>query len=105
MATKIILGVVMTLLISYLALPSYYLMNAVGRETQEGVSDHLGQPLQSFEYSAGRSVWTYKKEVPPVCVEYTLTFIRRNPSDEATRPVLGDKATLPVLSKWIWTWC
>jgi len=105
MATKVILGVVMTLLISYLALPSYYLTNAVGRETQHGVSEHLGHPLQSFEDSAGRSVWSYKKEVPPVCVEYTLTFMPRNPSDEATRPVLSDKATLPVLSKWNWTWC
>jgi hypothetical protein len=105
MATKLIAIVVALLIIGYLALPSYYLTNALGRETQDGVRDHLGQPLQSIGDSAGRSIWIYKQTVPPLCVEYTLSFKRINLSEETTQTVLSDKATLPVLSKWEWKWC
>ena len=105
MATKLIVIVVVILITGYLALPSYYFNNAVGRETQDGVREHLGQPLQSIGDAAGRSVWIYKQVVPPLCVEYTLTFKRGSLSDETTQQVLSDKATLPVLSKWEWKWC
>jgi hypothetical protein len=104
MATKLIAGVVVGLLIGYLALPSFYLMHAVGRETQDGMRAHLGQPLQSVD-SAVRSVWIYKQTVPPLCVKYTLTFKRGNLSEETTPPVLSDTAPLSILSKWSWEWC
>ncbi len=105
MATKLIAIVVVGLIIGYLALPSYYFTNAVGRETPDGVRGHLGKPLQSIGDPTGRSIWIYKQVVPPLCVEYTLTFKRGNPSDETAQPVLSDKATLPVLIKWEWEWC
>jgi hypothetical protein len=104
MATKLLVSVVVGLLIGYLALPSFYLMHAVGRETQDGMRAHLGQPLQSVD-SAVRSVWIYKQTVPPLCVQYTLTFKRGSLSEETTPPVLSDKAPLPILSKWSWEWC
>jgi hypothetical protein len=104
MATKLLVLVLVTLLIGYLALPSFYLMVAVGRETQDGMRAQLGQPLQSVD-SAGRSAWIYQQTVPPLCVEYTLYFQRRNVSQETTQPVLSDKAPLPILSKWTWKWC
>src|SRR5438309_11255576 len=102
MATKVIGIVVVGLIIGYLALPSYYFISAVGRETQDGVRGHLGQPLQSIGDSAGRSVWIYKQVVPLLCAEYTLTFKRGNPSDATTQPALSDNATLPALSRWQW---
>ena len=74
MATKLIAIVVAILILGYLALPSYYFMNAVGRETPDGVREHLGKPLQSIGDPTGRSIWIYKQVVPPLCVEYTLTF-------------------------------
>ncbi|HZC82171.1 MAG TPA: hypothetical protein VE222_10765 [Nitrospiraceae bacterium] len=105
MAINLIVIVVVLLIIGYLALPSYYLTNAVDREAQDGVKEHLGQPLQSIGDATGRSIWIYKQVVPPLCVEYTLTFKRGNLSDETMQPDLSDKATLPVLRKWIWKWC
>jgi hypothetical protein len=104
MATKLLVSVVVGLLIGYLALPSFYLMHAVGRETQDGMRAHLGQPLQSID-SAVRSVWIYQQTVPPLCVQYTLTFKRGSLSEETTPPVLSDTAPLPILSKWSWEWC
>ena len=104
MATKLIVAVVVGVLIGYLALPSFYLTNAVGRETQDGMRAHLGRPIQSVD-SDGRSVWIYKQKVPPLCVEYTLTFKRATSSEETTQPVLSDTAPLPILSTWSWKWC
>jgi hypothetical protein len=104
MATKLLVSIVVGLLIGYLALPSFYLMHAVGRETQDGMRAHLGQPLQSID-SAVRSVWIYQQTVPPLCVQYTLTFKRGSLSEETTPPVLSDTAPLPILSKWSWEWC
>jgi hypothetical protein len=104
MATKLIVVVLVSLLIGYLALPSFYLAIAVGRETQDGMRAQLGEPLQSVD-SAGRSAWIYKQTVPPLCVEYTLIFQRANVSQETTQPVLSEKAPLPILRKWSWDWC
>ena len=104
MATKLIVVVVVSLIIGYLALPSFYLMHAVGRDTQDGMRAHLGQPLQSVD-SAVRSDWIYKQTVPPLCVKYTLTFKRGSLSGETTPPVLSETAPSPTLSNWSWEWC
>jgi hypothetical protein len=96
----IVLAVVISFVI-YLAVPSYFLEHAVGKETLEGVSERLGQPLSSKLKQDGNFssvVNTYRVgSQPPLCVDYIITFEQK---------MLNDGATFrPIVREWTWKYC
>jgi hypothetical protein len=98
---KLILVAVLIVFVIYMALPSYFLEKAAGRETLEGITERLGQPLHSqlkLEGSLGSLVNTYRVgSQPPVCVDYIITFEHK---------VLSDGLTFkPIMRDWTWKWC
>jgi len=99
---KLILLAVVISYVIYLAVPSYFLEKAVGKETLDAITERLGQPLHSNLKqvgSLGSVVNTYRVgSQPPVCVDYIITFHERK--------VLSDGAILkPVVRDWTWKWC
>jgi hypothetical protein len=95
---KLILLAVVISYVIYLAVPSYFLEQAVGRETLEGVTERLGLPLHSKlkqDGSLGSLINTYRVgSQPPVCVDYIITFEHK---------ALGEGAIL--MRNWTWKWC
>ena len=99
---KLILIAVVLAFVIYMALPSYFLEKAAGRETLDAVTERLGQPLHSKlkqDGSVGSVVNTYRVgSQPPLCADYIITF-------DGSK-VLSDGATLkPIMRDWTWKWC
>jgi len=98
---KLILIAVVLAFVIYMALPSYFLEKAAGRETLEGVTERLGQPLHSKlkqDGSVGSVVNTYRVgSQPPLCADYIITFEHKALSD--------GPALKPIMRDWTWKWC
>jgi hypothetical protein len=98
---KLILLAVVIVSVIYVAAPSFFLNNAVGHETIDGVTERLGQPLHSKlkqDGSLGSVVNTYRVgSQPPLCVDYIITFEQKRLSE-------GTLLT-PVMREWNWKWC
>jgi len=85
------------------ATPAYYLRNGVGKSTPEEVSQYISMPSQSTDYPDGTTVSLYKIEkIPPLCVEYVVTFKKKLTGEDASQQMISVKT---VLSKWTWRWC
>ena len=99
----IILAVVGVILVLY-ATPVFYLKPGVDNDTPDDVSRYLGTPSQSTDNPDGTSVATYKVEkIPPLCVEYVLTFQNKLTSEDASQQAPAIMKT--VVTKWDWRWC
>ena len=96
--TRLIVMAVMIVFAIYLALPSFFLKKAVGRETMDSVTERLGQPLQSKPKPGTLSVTnTYRVGFqPPLCVDYLITFEQKVTEDTGVRP---------LISAWDWKFC
>jgi hypothetical protein len=101
MAIKVLVFAVAISYAIYLAVPTYFLEHAVGKETLEGVTERLGQPLSSKLKQDGdvsSVVNTYRVgSQPPLCVDYILTFEQK---------LLSDGTTFrPIMREWTWKYC
>lgn len=98
----IILMVAGVVLILY-ATPAFYLRNGVEKDTPEDVTKYLGLPSQSTDNPDGTTISPYKVEkIPPLCIEYVLTFKNKLTGEDASLQAIGVKRTL---NKWTWRWC
>jgi len=98
---KLILTAVVIAFVIYLALPSYFLEKAAGREPLDAVQERLGPPLHSKlkqDGGLGSLVNTYRVGLsPPLCVDYIITFEHK---------VFSEGRTLkPIMRDWTWKWC
>ncbi len=85
------------------ATPAFYLRSGVDHDNPDAVTRYLGIPSQSTDYPNGTTVSTYAVEkIPPVCIEYVLTFKNKLTGEDASQQMISVKA---VLSKWTWRWC
>jgi hypothetical protein len=101
MAIKVLVLAVAISYAIYLAVPTYFLEHAVGKETLEGVTERLGLPLNSKLKQDGNVssvVNTYRVgSQPPLCVDYILTFEQK---------LLSDGTTFrPIMREWTWKYC
>jgi hypothetical protein len=98
----IILAVIGVIAILY-ATPSFYLRYGVNNDNPDAVARYLGAPSHSTDNPDGTTLSIYKVEkIPPLCVEYMLTFKNALTGDDASQQTIGVKS---VLSKWTWRWC
>ena len=102
MKTILLLVVLGVLAILY-ATPVFYLRPGVNYDNPEAVTRYLGMPSQSTENPDGTTVSIYKVEkVPPLCVEYVLTFKNFLTGEDASQQAISVKQ---VLKKWTWRRC
>lgn len=103
MAKTIIIFAVIGVIAILYATPAMYLRNGVKKDTPEDVPKYLGTPSQSTNEPDGTTVSIYKVEkIPPLCVEYVLTFKNALTGEDASQQAIGIKS---VLNKWTWRWC
>jgi hypothetical protein len=99
----IILLVVLGVLAILYATPTFYLRSGVNHDTPDAVTRYLGTPSQSTDHPDGTTVSMYKVEkIPPLCVEYVLTFKNILTGEDASQQAIGVKR---ILNKWTWRWC
>lgn len=99
----IILLVVVGVVAILYATPALYLRNGVNKETPEEVSQYLNPPSQSTDKTDGTTVSLYKVEkIPPICVEYVVTFKNFLTGEDASQQTINVKR---ILHKWDWRWC
>lgn len=85
------------------ATPAFYLRSGVNHDNPEAVSRYLGMPSQSSDFPDGTTVSIYKVEkIPPLCVEYVLTFKNVLSGEDASQQAITVNR---VLNKWTWRWC
>ena len=97
----IILVVVGVVAILY-ATPAFYLRFGVNHDNPDAVTRYLGAPSQSTDHPDGTTVSTYKVEkIPPLCIEYVLTFKNKLTGEDASQQAISVKR---VLNKWTWRW-
>jgi len=102
MKPLIILVVVGVILILY-ATPAFYLGNGLDNDTPEDVTKYLGQPSQSADNPDGLTVSLYRVEkIPPLCIEYVLTFKNKPTGEDASLQEVNVKR---VLNQWTWRRC
>ena len=95
----VILGVVLILY----ATPAFYLRSGVNNDTPDDVTRYLGPPSRSNDYPDGTTVSVYKIEkIPPLCVDYVLTYKNKLTGEDAAQQAIGVKRTL---NKWTWRFC
>lgn len=100
---KIILLVAVGILAILYATPALYLRSGVGKSTPDEVTQYLGLPSQSTDNPDGTTVSIYKVEkIPPLCVEYVLTFKNVLTGEDASQQAITVKR---MLNKWTWRWC
>ena len=100
---QIIILVVIGVVFILYATPAFYLRSGVNHDTPDDVTRYLGMSSQSTDNPDGTSISTYKVEkIPPLCVEYVLTFKNKLTSEDASQQAPSVKT---VLSKWTWRWC
>jgi len=103
MAKKIIILAVIGVIAILYATPVMYLRNGVKKDTPEDVPKYLGMPSQSTDEPDGTTVSIYKVEkLPPLCVEYVLTFKNVLTGEDVSQETISVKRTL---NKWTWRWC
>lgn len=103
MAKKIILLAVIGVVAILYATPVFYLKSGVDKSTPDEVSQYLGMPSQSTDHPDGTTVSIYKVEkIPPLCVEYVVTFKNTLTGEDASQQAIGIKS---VLNTWTWRWC
>ena len=103
MIKKMIILVVIGVVAILYATPAFYLRNGVEKDTPEDVPKYLGMPSQSTDNPDGTTVSIYKVEkIPPLCVEYVLTFKNVLTGEDASQQAINVKRTL---NKWTWRWC
>ena len=91
---KMLLIVIVLGIAGYMAVPSFYLNSAVGRDNLALATEHLGLPLASRPNPTGQTVNTYRAGFqPPLCVDYFVTFEQKTLLDQASKLMLRD-----------WTW-
>ncbi len=99
----IILLVVVGVVFILYATPALYLRNGANKETPEEVSQYLDTPSQSTDKPDGTTVSIYKVEkIPPLCVEYIVTFKNVLTGEDASQQTISVKR---ILHKWDWRWC
>lgn len=99
----IILLVVIGVVAILYATPAYYLKNGAGKSTPEEVSQYISTPSQSADHPDGTTVSIYKVEkIPPLCVEYVVTFKNILTGEDASQQTISVKR---ILHKWDWRWC
>lgn len=103
MAKKIIILAVIGVIAILYATPAFYLRYGVNNDNPDAVTRYLGAPSQSTDNPDGTTVSIYKVEkIPPLCVEYVLTFKNALTGEDASQQTIGIKS---VLNKWTWRWC
>jgi hypothetical protein len=99
----IILLVIVGVVVILYATPAFYLRSGVKHDAPDAVTRYLGTPSQSTDHPDGTTVSIYKVEkIPPVCIEYVLTFKNKLTGEDASQQIISVKT---VLSKWTWRWC
>ena len=99
----IILLVVVGVVFILYAAPAFNLKKGVDEDTPDAVSQYLGTPSQSTDNPDGTTVALYKVEkLPPLCVEYVVTFKNTLTGEDASQQAIGVKR---VLNKWTWRRC
>lgn len=100
---QIILLVVLGVVFILYATPAFYLRSGVNHDTPEAVTRYLDTPSESTDNPDGTTVSTHKVEkIPPLCVEYVLTFKNVITGEDASQQAISVKR---VLHKWDWRWC
>ena len=99
----ILLLVVVGVIAILYATPALYLRNGVTKDSPDDATKYLGLPSQSTDHPDGTTVSTYKVEkIPPLCVEYVLTFKNKLTGEDAAQQAISVKR---ILNKWDWRWC
>jgi hypothetical protein len=99
----IILLVVVGIVVILYATPSFYLRSGVNHDTPDAVERYLDTPSESTDNPDGTTVSIYPVErIPPICVEYVVTFKNILTGQDAAREAITVKR---VLKKWTWRWC
>ena len=100
---QIILLVVLGVVFILYATPAFYLKSGVNNDTSDDVTRYLGMPSQSTDNPDGTTVALYKVEkLPPICVEYVVTFKNKLTGEDASQQAIGVNR---VLNKWTWHRC
>lgn len=99
----IILLVVVGIVVVLYATPAFYLRSGADKDTPDAVTRYLDTPSQSTDKPDGTTVSIYKVEkIPPLCVEYVVTFKNTLTGEDALQQAISVKR---VLNKWTWRWC
>lgn len=100
---QIIILVIVGIVVVLYATPAFYLRSGVGHDTPDAVTRYLDTPSQSTDNPDGTTVSRYKVEkIPPLCVEYVLTFKNTLTGEDASQQAISVKR---ILNKWTWRWC
>ena len=100
---QIIILVVVGIVVILYATPAFYLRYGVNNDNPDAVTRYLGTPSHSTDNPDGTTVSIYKVEkIPPLCVEYMLTFKNTLTGEDASQQTPSVKT---VLNKWTWRWC
>lgn len=103
MAKKIIILAVIGIVAILYATPAFYLRYGVNNDSPDAVTRYLGAPSHSTDNPDGTTLSIYKVEkIPPLCVEYVVTFKNTLTSEDAAQQTSSVKQ---ILSKWTWRWC